>query len=539
MPRASLPQQQREQERAQANSMARLVGQLLERHGNPDTDPNLMLGTLAMLRIREKSGHEAAFLANPVQRHTLDQIMKLPRDRQRRVLILKARQLGMSTLIQGWMYAMVRSVANMRAATISHEAEASTRLLDIGRYFLDHDPAQPETKQNRAGAVVFAGLESSHYVGTAGARAFGRGDTLHLIHASEVAFWLDAQKTLTGLMEALVPRGIGFIESTPNGIGGYFYETWQGAPENGWLPLFYPWWWAAEYRLPVLEPEEFQVLTDEEKFLVANFNLGLEQLAWRRDKMRQLRHHFAQEYPENAVDCFLTSGQPYFDVNTLREIEKLTVMPPIRESAGLRVWKDPEADHSYVVAGDPAEGLEGGDYSSCQVLDVGTGEQVAKLRGQWPADHFARLACQLAEKYNEALLTFERNNHGHSCLNTAVNTVGYQNLYRHEEYSFGMGEMQKKLGWPTNATTKPVMLADLDSNLIHGGVIIRDAQTLSELRTMFWNGKGGVEAVEGCHDDDVMALAIANQIRKMPARYQRSIDYFNLQRPEVIAGGIA
>ncbi len=75
------------------------------------------------------------------------------------------------------------------------------------------------------------------------------------------------------------------------------------------------------------------------------------------------------------------------------------------------------------------------------------------------------------------------------------------------------------------------MLADLDAGLADGTVVVHDAQTLGELRTMNWDGKGGVNAVSGCHDDDVIALAIANQARKLPQRYQVALDYLSTPNP--------
>lgn len=498
--------------------------------GDIANDPTAMAAALARLTIVTKDRGNARFNVNPAQHDALVKIMSLPNTKQRKVIVLKARQLGFSTLIQGSGYSLLRSQENYRAVTISHQGDATERLYDKSTTFLAHDLAKPPMKRNRTGAMEFADTHSSHYIGTAGSKTFGRGDTLHYIHASEVAFWDDPETLMTGLLEALTIDGFVFAESTPNGIGGYFYRLWHEAPQNGWLPLFYPWWWEDAYRLGYVE-SELLPLREDEQYLVDRYGLDLNQIAWRRDKILTLKHLFLQEYPEDPETCFLSSGLPYFDSMVLRTLERTTIKEPISDDRGLRVWQDPVPSRSYVVGSDVSEGLTGGDYSVSQIIDAASGEQVAKLRGLWPIDHFARLTAELAHKYNDALWAIERNNHGHACISVALNQCHYENLYRHEEYNARMGERSTRYGFPTTQTSKPVLLSDLDAALTDGSLVVHDAQTLGELRTMHWNGKGGVEAVTGCHDDDVMALGIAQQARKVPQRYAAALEYLETPNP--------
>lgn len=499
--------------------------------GDVTADPQALARQLGRLTIIAKDRGAVKFTPNLAQRDAISQILAVPGHKQKRVLVLKARQLGFSTLIQGWAYALARYLNHARLVTISHETGATERLHSKNAIFLEMDPAKPPMKHNRTGAIEFADTKSTHYIGTAGSRAFGRGDTLHYIHASEVAFWPDADNTMTGLMEALTKDGYIFAESTPNGIGGYFYDLWQNAPGNGWLPLFYPWWWEPDYRLDVIDPDEVLPLHPEEEYLVQEHGLDLAQIQWRRDKMRTLRDKFKQEYPEDPISCFLASGSPYFDQSVLRQIEKTTISSPIEDERGLRIWRDFDSTSTYSAGVDVAEGLAHGDYSVAIVIDNRTGEQVAKLRGQWPIDYFCRAVANLGQRYGNALLAVERNNHGHAALNVLINQLKYENLYRHDEYSVRLGEHQSKYGWTTTSTSKPVMLSDLDAGLGDGTIVVRDAQTLGELRTMNWDGKGGVNAVSGCHDDDVIALAIANQARKLPQRFQVALDYLSQPNP--------
>ena len=128
---------------------------------------------------------------------------------------------------------------------------------------------------------------------------------------SEVAFWPDAQSIMTGAMQGGNPDVI--LESTPNGAQGYFYDLCMEALHGGgiWKLHFYPWWWDSEYQIP-LDAGEKIGYTEEEKDLVAEHSLAPAQIKWRRYKIRELGRFFQQEYPEDVISCFLTSGQGYF-----------------------------------------------------------------------------------------------------------------------------------------------------------------------------------------------------------------------------------
>ena len=481
-------------------------------------DSDSLLERLSRLWIKTKDQREIHFSPNAVQRDIASRSFD-----NRKLLVLKARQVGVSTFSQAWAYAKTTTERFTNAVTISHDAGATTRLHAMQKFFMSRDTPKPATTYNRIGAVTYASTESTHYIGTAGNKAFGRGDTLHFIHCSELAFWDHADTLLTGLLEALTPEGKVIIESTPNGQGGHFYELWQGAPENGWTPLFYPWWWEPAYRLKGVD---LGTLSESEQILVNEHALDAQQIAWRREKQRELRDKFPQEYPENPIDCFLVSGRPYFSAKGLK-LQEADIRDPIFDDQGLAIWVERDPTHRYVIGGDVAEGLEGGDWSVGQVLDLVTGEQVARLRGHWPTAHFSKILALLGHRYGAAMIGPERNNHGHAVIDNLRDILQYPNIYRHFEYDPLMNTDEKhRWGYPTTPSTKPVMMSDLDSAVNERAIRIHDRVTLSEMRTFHWNGKGGMEAIEGCYDDTVTALAIAWQVRKQPGSYQTAIEYF-------------
>ena len=127
-------------------------------------------------------------------------------------------------------------------------------------------------------------------VATAGGDSVGRGETLTHVHASELAFWnkSTAQDIWNGLIQA-VPNTKGtaiFVESTANGVTGTFFELWKGAQagENGFVPVFIPWFCDPDYREPVSKTFE---RTPDEEDLAEKYNLDDEQLMFRAGRLRK------------------------------------------------------------------------------------------------------------------------------------------------------------------------------------------------------------------------------------------------------------
>jgi hypothetical protein len=272
-------------------------------------------------------------------------------------------------------------------------------------------------------------------------------------------------------------------------------------------------------------------LTEEEERLIQAHGLDEDQLRWRRAKLRQLRARFPQEHPEDDLRCFLSSGRGRFNAALLAQRQSRIAAEPQPASvavlhlpdgsslplgpARLLVWREPQAGCHYTIGADIGEGLAHGDASAAVVLDEEGGEQVAELHGRIPPAQFARLLGALGRYYGDALLGVERNNHGHSALNTLLHEVQYSNLYRHIDYHdpHSHGHLP---GWPTTAKTKPVMIDDLDEAIAEGYLHIRSPELVRECLTYVVDDTGATGAQSGHCDDRVIAAAIAWQLRKRP-----------------------
>lgn len=455
--------------------------------------------------------------------------------RTSRDLILKARQMGFTTLICALYFADCLLRPNTTSVIVAHDLESAQRIFRIVGLFWERLPPR---ERRRVGEPRFSNrreflwpkANSHFYVGTAGNISFGRGMTIANLHCSEYAFWPRPEESLAALLQAVPQAGRVIVESTANGIANHLHTMWQEAAgqRSDFSGHFYVWWEDPSYRLAGPELGE---LSAEEKELKRRWRLDDNQLRWRRAKQRELRELFRQEYPEDDTSCFLASTRACFDLAALQRMAARIAAEPKPESiaalpakdgralpvapARLLVWRRPQEGRQYAIGADVGEGLAGGDASCAIVIERRSGEQVAELHGRLSPDRFAHLLDALGRWYRRAELAVERNNHGHSTLNTLRNVLHYPRLYHHVRYDHRVGN-QVTLGWPTDSQTKPILVDDLAAVIAEGAVVLHSADVVDECMSFVTTDSGSQEAQAGAHDDRVMALGIAWQVRKRP-----------------------
>ena len=270
------------------------------------------------LTIRPKSGALARLFLNRAQQFIHGRLDAQLRETGRvRALILKGRQQGCSTYVAARFYHRAINAKGMRVFILTHEDAATQNLFEIVDRFHAHchPRLKPSTGAANAKELYFDALESGYKVGTAGTKGVGRSSTIQLFHGSEVAFWPHGETHAAGALQA-VPDAAGtevILESTANGMGNFFHETWRGAEagENDYIAIFVPWYWQDEYRKD--PPPDF-VPSEEEQAYAGLHGLDHAQLAWRRAKIAQLKDPalFRQEYPASAAEAFEMSGHDSF-----------------------------------------------------------------------------------------------------------------------------------------------------------------------------------------------------------------------------------
>lgn len=528
------------------------------------------------IKIRTKDAKVVPLILNLAQKKFLEAILQQWQETGRiRVVILKARQLGLSTVWGAFMYWWVSQHRATKGIVVTHKAEASSAIFDMTKRFHKELPAflRPSTGKANARELNFDILDSGYMIATAGADTVGRGETLQVAHLSEVGLWpkLKAREIMNGLTQAIPDVADTFvaIESTARGMSGPFYEAWKSAVEgtSGYIGVFLPWFFDVKYR--VVAEEGFKRTPEEDALclkvqLEYGEDLDNDQLTFRRRKIAQDGPKlFQQEYPAFPDEAFLTSGAPVFNIEKLAKrreelpeiLHRMELDPaaereegiPVNAPAGafgpspigrLFVYREIDPHEEYTIGADVAKGVgtmasdgtSESDLSVAQVLDSKK-RQVAVWRGLVDPDYYATILYHLGRLYNWARLGVEFNNHGILPNTRLFKDFAYPNLYTREVYDKQTDEMKEELGFYTDVKTRPLIIDELRQSVREGVIEINDKTTIDEMVTFVADPKSGkIEHEVGCHDDCVMSLAIANHIHEgcwAPIQSEDS-DYFDL-----------
>jgi hypothetical protein len=448
-----------------------------------------------LLLVRTRAGKPAFLSANRAQ-------AEFERRRGRRNIVLKARQMGLTTWTAARFFLRTITRPGTLTLQVAHTQESAEEIFRIVHRFLDWLPEELRAgplKTSRANVrqIVFPGMDAQYRVVSAGERNAGRGLTIQNLHCSELARWPgNPGEILAGLQAAMAPGAELILESTPQGVGGCFHEEWQKAAETGMVRHFFPWWMEAGYRA---EAAEEAGMTLEERALIARYGLDREQIGYRRRIRANFRGLARQEYAEDEESCFLASGSSVFELAAIEERLPRTPEPQQRRGNGeMEIWLPPLKGRRYLVAVDPAGGGSEGDYSAAQVLDMETAMQCAEFQGHAGGLELARLVTGLATEYNGAWLVVERNNHGTGVLALAEMACKYNRIFR----------QSGQAGWLTTSLSRPAVLGQLGAALVEQPDCFMSRRLLGECRSFVRLADGRMGARAGTHDDLVMAMAI-------------------------------
>jgi hypothetical protein len=454
-----------------------------------------------LLKVRSKTRGLISLRPNRAQ-------MEFSRNYTKRSIVLKARQLGITTYVAARFFIQTITQPGTVTVQVAHDQESAEEIFKIVHRFWENLPKAMQdgalvTSRANIRQIVFPRLDSEYRVATAADANAGRGMTIHNLHCSEVARWpRDVEETLASLRSAVPEDGEIVLESTPNGAGGIFYEEWQRSEETGYARHFFPWWYGEEYRVKkvvTLEPP-----TEEEEHLIQLAGLTEAQIAWRRTKRAQLRGLAVQEYAEDPTSCFRASGECVFDLDAIeRALQTCGEPVETRDNQHLLIWLPSQVGKQYLIGVDPAGGGSEGDYSCAVVIERSTGLQCAELHGHFPPRELAFRLIELANSYNQGLLVVEQNNHGHAVL-AHLRMEGCINIFREGGHD----------GWLTSAVSRPAMIENLAAVLAIEQTIFRSPRLLNECRTFIRHIDGSSSAAAGSHDDCVMAMAIALAARQ-------------------------
>jgi len=454
--------------------------------------------------IVDKQSNSRIFKPNSIQVIINDNLA-------RKKMILKSRQIGISTneIIKQLDY--VAFNPNKTACILAHEQDAIKKLFRIVRRAYDNIPEVCKPILDRGGGskyeLFFPHINSRIY-----SDLESRGDSISWLHVSETAFFREPDKILSTLQAVPLDGRVTF-ETTPNGVGNHFFDWWNSEFVD-YEKLFFPWFFMPEYQIE----SGMLVLSDDERkfkrFVMNKYGIDIThaQIAFRRSKLSELKNMYYQEYPEDDSSCFLSSGESAMDGAKVKEQIK-EASPVIEEFdgatfpllQGVKIYEQPQFDKRYVIGVDTAEGVKG-DFSVAVVFRTDSRSEVAILRGRIKPYDFAHQINALATKFTKRnitpVLAVERNNHGHAVLQELSKHIRYPNLFRHRD---------DRLGWLTDRVSRPLMLNAFIDGVENNHIKLNDLTTLNECLTLIVNN-GKIEGAQNKHDDCVIAGSIALQM---------------------------
>jgi len=289
------------------------------------------------LRIKTKSGTFTPFRLNKAQKRLHDELEYQRRQTGKvRAIILKGRQMGASTYIEGRFYWRLWGAKGLTASILTHEQKATDNLFAMAKRYHDNCPPalRHPTKAANAKELAFEGRECSYSVATAGTKEVGRSSTIQLFHGSEVGFWPNAEEHTAGLLQAIADQAgtERIFESTANGIGNVFQRRYKAAErgDSEDRAIFMPWYWDEGYRLD--PPEDWIPPKQWGEYAFAN-RLEPDQLYWAFVKNRDMATatgqsedepcwKFKQEYPSNSEEAFQTAGNSFVPSNLVAKARK-------------------------------------------------------------------------------------------------------------------------------------------------------------------------------------------------------------------------
>ena len=498
----------------------------------------------AFIKIIDKRGNVVPFKLNKHQM-TLWQAIKedMKNDAPIRIIILKCRQLGFSTMMQAFLFWRALTKPGSGGLVIAHKDDASSEL--FGKIELMYREL-PEAFYNELNAIkdtskkgkklAWAGkLNTKLYVDTAGNLTVGRSQTYQGCHLSEVAFYDYPEEIMYGMLQSL-PKdsfSIAVVESTANGAGTYFHVLWERSqtPGSSWKGLFFSWKDEPSYKMK--PPSDFK-LTPAERKIKTKWKLTDDQIYWRRvvidDECNGDEDKFRQEYPIEPKEAFIVSGSLYFGPKNVeayldkvappKRMGRIAVVnrkpmfideqPDSQYDPPWWIWDSPERHCAYAIGADVAGGTAR-DYSAAHIINLTKRSIVATFRGKLDPDEFARELRVMGLTYNTALIAPEVNGEGRATLLKLVKDLKYPRVFYHQYDEEWSGGLQHRYGWRTTVKTRPTMLGQALESLRKRSITLRCERTIGELGAFIRTSTNKLaEAGPGAYDDMVMSFCIAN-----------------------------
>ena len=415
-------------------------------------------------------------------------------------IILKARQLGISTLVAGYSIWLALFHNDKNVLVIATKQDTAKNLVTKVRVMYSELPSWLKVKCVEDNKLNLRFVNGSQVKAVSSTEEAGRSEALSLLILDEAAFIEKIDTIWTAAQQTLATGGRCLVLSTPNGVGNFFHKTWVDAESGANNFNFVKLHWT-------VHPDR-----DQE---------------WRDEQDKLLGPSLA------AQECdtdFITSGQTVVDGLILEEYREKHCIDPVEKrgfDANLWVWQQPNYTKDYIVCADVSRG-DGTDYSAFHVIEVESMEQVAEYKGKISTRDFGNLCMNTATEYNDALLVIENNNIGWAAIQQVIDR-GYQKLFyaskdlqyvdTHHQINNKYRADDRKMvpGFSITMKTRPLVIAKLEEFFREKLITVHSNRLIDELFVFIYNGPRA-EAMSGYNDDLVMSLAVGLWVRETALR---------------------
>ena len=415
-------------------------------------------------------------------------------------IVLKGRQIGISTLVAGYALWMMLFHSDKNILVIATKQETAKNLVTKVRFMHANLPVWLRGTCVEDNKLSMRFSNGSQIKAVARSKDAGRSEALSLLILDEAAFIEGADEIWTAAQATLSTGGKAILLSTPNGVGNFFHKMWQQAElkSNNFNPILLDW---------RVHPERDQ--------------------AW-RDRQTELLGEMQSSQEHDA--SFIFSGNTVVSPDILEFYKKTYVKEPISKQGvdgNLWIWEYPAAGRTYIAAADVARG-DGEDYSAIHIIEAERSIQVAEYKGKIPTKEFGNLMVSLATEYNDALLIPDNSSIGWNAVQQVIDRQ-YRNLfymskdmqYVDVENQISVGNRGQMVpGFIISQRTRPLIIAKLEEYMRENSITIRSARTMAEFDTFIWKN-GRAEALSGYNDDLVMALGIGLWVRDTALRLRQ------------------
>ncbi len=415
-------------------------------------------------------------------------------------IILKARQLGISTLTAGYSLWMMTFHQDKNILVIATKQEVAKNLVTKVRVMHANLPSWLKQTCVEDNKLSLRYKNGSQIKAVASGEEAGRSEALSLLILDEAAFIDKIDGIWAAASQTLSTGGKCIALSTPNGVGNWFHRTWMDAEDGLNDFKFTKLFWD-------IHPDRGQDWRDEQDSVLGPSPT-------------------AQE-----CDCdFITSGQSVVDGVILEEYKNTQVKEPMEKrgiDSNVWIWEPPNYTKDYVVCADVSRG-DSTDYSAFHILDVESLEQVAEYKGRMSTRDYGNLLVNIATEYNNALLVIENNNIGWAAIQQCIDRE-YDNLFYmskdlqivdvHRQVNNKINRMEKQLipGFTLTQKTRPLVVSKLEEFFRERLVTVHSQRLIDELFVFIYNGSRA-EAMSGYNDDLVMSFGMGLWIRETALR---------------------